>query len=192
MTDPHDQRSDPSDGEGDYASLEEVTAGLERVSPSEWNRIELKARILVRGTAMDAGDVINTAVERLLTRDGDRGRHWHRKETFADCMNRTMKSIVRDYWRRQQIPMVAISDTAAGLRADPNPEAQLIAQDELAKVLKALGDEDNTSAIAIALATGESPAGIRNRFELTETGYDSALKRIRRRILRHKTSGDRG
>jgi DNA-directed RNA polymerase specialized sigma24 family protein len=190
MTDCDDQGSDPGDSERDYATVEEVAAELARLSPSDLDKFELQASILVRGTRMEPGDVINTVVERLLTRDKDHHRHWHRKETIAGCFYRTMKSIVRDYWRKQQIPMIAISDGAAGLRADPDPEVQLIARDELLEVLKTLGDDDNTSAIALALASGDSPDEIRKRFGLTETGYDSALKRIRRRILKHKKSGE--
>src|SRR5688572_22989509 len=91
--------STPSDGEEDYATLNEVVAALGRLSSSELDKIELRARVLVRGTTLQPGDVINTVVERLLTRDGKHGRHWHRKEAFSDCISRTMKSIVRDYWR---------------------------------------------------------------------------------------------
>jgi hypothetical protein len=186
MTDSNDQGSDPGNSERDYGTVEEVAAELARLSSSELDRLELKARILVRGTPMESGDVINTAVERLLTRDEDHRRHWHRKETIAGCIYRTVKSIVRDYWRRQQLPMIAVSDGAAGHRADPDPEVQVIARDELLEVLRTLGDDGNTAAIAVALATGDSPAEIKDRFALTETGYDSALKRIRRRILKHK------
>jgi hypothetical protein len=35
---------------------------------------------------------------------------------------------------------------------------QVIARDELLEVLKTLGDDDNTAAIALALATGDPPA----------------------------------
>ena len=160
MTDSDDQGSDPGDSERDYATVEEVATELARLSSSELDKIELQARILVRGTQIEPGDVINTVVERLLTRDEGHRRHWHRKETIAGCIYRTVKSIVRDYWRRQQIPMIAISNGAAGHRADPDPEMQVIARDELLEVLKTLDDDDNTAAIALALATGDSPAEI--------------------------------
>jgi DNA-directed RNA polymerase specialized sigma24 family protein len=135
---------------------------------------------------MEAGDLVNTVVERLLTPDGQHCRHWHRKETLVGCIYRTMKSVVRDYWRRQQIPMVAINEAAAGHHADPDPEAQSIAREELLSVLRTLSDEDNTAAIALRLAGGDSPAEIRKRFNLTATAYDSALKRIRRRLVKHQ------
>lgn len=189
MTQSDEPGSGSHESEAEYATVQEAAAGLAQLSPSELDRIELRARLLVRGTTMEPGDVINTVVERLLTRDGKYGRHWHRKETLTDCFHRTMKSIVRDYWRRQQTPMVAISDTAAGHQPDPDPEVQMVARDELLQVLKALGNNDNTAAIALALASGSSPAEVRKHFELSETGYESALKRIRRRLLKHKMSG---
>jgi DNA-directed RNA polymerase specialized sigma24 family protein len=189
MTQSEEPVSGSHESEAEYATVQEAAAGLARLSPSELDRIELRARLLVRGTMMESGDVINTVVERLLMRDGRYGRHWHRKETLTDCFHRTMKSIVRDYWRHQQTPMVAISDTAAGHQADPDPEVQLLARDQLLQVLKALGTDDNTAEIALALAGGSLPAEVRKHFELSETGYESALRRIRRRLLKHKMSG---
>lgn len=176
------------ESDADYATVEEVAAALTQLSASELDRIELQARLLVRGTMMEPGDLINTVVERLLTRDGMHGRHWHRKETLSDCFRRTMKSIVRDYWRRQQSPMAAISDAAAGHRADPDPEMQIVARDELLAVLNTLGKDDGTAAIAMALASGASPEEIRKQFDLSETEYNSALRRIRRRLMKHRTS----
>jgi DNA-directed RNA polymerase specialized sigma24 family protein len=191
MTDSDEPGSDPGDNSCDYATVEEVAIELAALSASALGKIELQARTLVRGTGMDPGELINTVVERLLSRDGEHVRHWHRKEIFASCLYRTMKSIVRDRWRRQQIPIIVISEEAAGLRSDPTPEAQLIARQELLEVLRILGNADNTSAIAVALASGHSPDEVKQRFGLTQTDYDSALKRIRRRILRHKASGGR-
>lgn len=172
----------------DYATVEEVAAELAALSASGLDRIEARAHILVRGSTIEPRDLINTAVERLLARDEQGGRHWHRKETLADCIYRTMKSIVRDHWRRQQLPIIAVSAGAAGLREEPDPEAQTIARQELLAVLNTLHDDDSTSDIALALASGHSPKEIRQKFGLTETDYDSALKRIRRRILRYKAS----
>lgn len=189
MTKLDGQGLDSGGSPSDYATLEEVATELAALSASGLDRIEARARILVRGSTMEPRDLINTAVQRLLTRDEQGGRHWHRKETLPDCIYRTMKSIVRDYWRRQEIPMIAVSASAAGLREEPDPEMQTIARQELLAVLKTLGDDNNTSDIALALAGGYSPDEIRNKFGLTETDYESALKRIRRRILKHKASG---
>jgi DNA-directed RNA polymerase specialized sigma24 family protein len=189
MNDSESHEPDFRDASSEYATLEEVAAALENLSRSELDRIELKARHSVRGTDISPHELVNTVVERLLTRDGDHGRHWHRKETLTQCFERTMKSIVRDHWRHRQVTMTAVSDGAAGLREFPDSETQLIARQELDAVLTMLSDDGQTSAIALALAKGHTPAEIRKQFGLTETEYDSALRRIRRRILKRKSSG---
>jgi RNA polymerase sigma-70 factor (ECF subfamily) len=183
MNDSESHEPDFRDASSEYATLEEVAAALKDLSRSELDRIELKARHSVRGTDISPHELVNTVVERLLTRDGDHGRHWHRKETLTQCFERTMKSIVRDHWRHRQVTMTAVSDGAAGLREFPDSETQLIARQELDAVLTMLSDDGQTSAIALA------PAEIRKQFGLTETEYDSALRRIRRRILKRKSSG---
>jgi len=189
MSDPDEPPPDHCDSPSDYAKVEEVAAALDGLSALDMDKLESQARILVRGTILDPGDLINTVVERLLSADRDQRRHWHRKETLGACIYRTMKSLVRDHWRRQQLPLTPISDRVAGVGEDPDPETQLIARQELLSLLTALSDEKETSAIALALANGHSPADIRQRFRLTETEYDSALKRIRRRMLKYKVSG---
>jgi RNA polymerase sigma-70 factor (ECF subfamily) len=186
MTESDDQGPDSGDGQTAYATVDEVAAELARLSASELERMVLRAQTLIRGTGLEAKELINTAVERLLTRDGDRRRHWHRKETLAACIYRTMKSIVRDHWRRLQTPMHAITDSAAGLREDPDPELQLMARQELLEVLRTLDDSNNTAVIAVEVASGHSPAEVKKRFGLTDTDYDSALKRIGRRIRKYK------
>jgi RNA polymerase sigma-70 factor (ECF subfamily) len=186
MTESDDEEPDSGADQSAYATVDEVAAELSRLSRSELQRMVLQAKTLIRGTDLEAKELINTVLERLLTRDGDRRRHWHRKETLAGCVYRTMKSIVRDHWRRLQIPMHAINDSAAGLQSEPNPEVQLVARQELLEVLRTLDDSENTAAIALELASGHSPGEVKKRFGLSDTDYDSALKRIRRRILRYK------
>jgi DNA-directed RNA polymerase specialized sigma24 family protein len=189
MTDSDDNGpSSSNNSSSDYATIDEVAAELARLSALALEKIEAKAIILVSGTSLDPGDLLHTVLERLLTRDRDRRRHWHRKETLADCIYRTMRSIIRDYWRREQLGIVPISAAAAGHPDVPDPETQLIAHQELGSVLSALDDANNTSDIALALASGRTPAEVKLQFGLTETAYDSALKRIRRRLTKYKAA----
>jgi RNA polymerase sigma-70 factor (ECF subfamily) len=185
MTDTSDASEDPGDGDPEHRSLEEVTAELQRLPRADQDRIERRARILVRGTTMEPGDLVNTVVSRLLTQR----RHWHRSETISACFDRTMNSVRRDYWRREQNPIVSIDNTAVGLRNDPDPERQATAREELRRVLDLLSDDRKTHEIALAMANGETPAEIRQRFDLTETDYDTALKRIRRKLMKQKAPG---
>src|SRR5438105_4095566 len=103
MTDPGDRDEDPGESEGEHATVDEVADELVRLGRLGWDRIELSAVILVRGTTMAPRDLVNTTVERLLTPTGQRRRRWHRQETISACFARTMRSIVWDWWRRRQI-----------------------------------------------------------------------------------------
>jgi DNA-directed RNA polymerase specialized sigma24 family protein len=116
-------------------------------------------------------------------------RRWHREETFMACLDRTMKSILRDYWRRQQVPIVAVNDIAAGLRDAPDPEREAAARDELADISKALDDDKHTLEIAMARGRGDTPANIKSQFGLSDTEYASALKRLQRVALKRRSSG---
>jgi len=194
MTDAGNRGENPGHADFDHRSLEEVRAELARFSDpaqaAEWRRIELKARTLVRGTTFEWHDLVNTVVRGLLTPSGDPGRRrWHSLETLPACFERTMRSIVRDYWRRQQNPIVPISETAAGLREIPDPEKQILARKELDGILCALDDDKGTQDIALAQAMGESAAEIKKRFNLTDTVYEAAHKRIYRVVQRWKSSG---
>jgi DNA-directed RNA polymerase specialized sigma24 family protein len=187
MADTVDQGENTGNGDAGHRSLEEVAAALEQLSRSrqEQDRIERRARILVRGMAMGPGDLVNIVVELLLSQR----RHWHRQETLSACFYRTMNRVRQDYWRREQQAMVAVNEAAAGRRDDPGPERWLSAREELERILELLSDDQNTCAIALAVANGETPAAIRERYGLTETAYDSALKRIRRKLMKEKASG---
>jgi hypothetical protein len=194
MTDEGNRAEDPGDADLQHRSLEEVRAELARFldagPTSDWRRIELKARTWVRGTTLEWRDLVNTVVRGLLTPEGEPGhRGWHRLETLTACFDRTMKSIIQDYWRREQNPIVPINESAAGLRDTPDPERQTAARSALNAILDALDDDKGTQGIAVAHALGKSPAEIKKEFNLTDTAYESALKRVQRAVHRWKNSG---
>jgi RNA polymerase sigma-70 factor (ECF subfamily) len=194
MIDAGDRGEDPGDADTDHMSLEEVRAELARLSTPEaapeWRKIELKARILVRGTTLDWRDLVNTVVAGLLAPESERRRRrWHRLERFPACFDRTMKSIVRDHWRREQSPIVPINEAAAGQGEASDPEKKAAARMELDALLNALDDHRDTWKVAWLRAQGYSPVEIKRLLNLTDTDYDTALKRIRREVLRRKAAG---
>lgn len=205
MTDSEDQddQEDPDEKGGAHATVDEVAAEFARLGRQEWDRIELIARQLAKGSALDEGDLVNTVVERLLTPGR---RRWHRKETIFGCLGRTMKSIVQDWWRRQQIVEIVTEADAPFLQDedgdetgiidrarsdDADPERLLMARQALEEVFAALKDDNNTLEIALALANGDKPEEIRYAYDLTETDYDTALQRIRRVRKKLRTPGGR-
>jgi hypothetical protein len=65
------------------------------------------------------------------------------KRWFVDLQNALAIDILlhvplRDYWRREQLEIVSISGSAAGLPGMSDPEVRLIARQELGAVLSAL------------------------------------------------------
>lgn len=198
-----DDPDDPDPIGGEYATTEEVAAALRGLGLDlgELTRIEAVARVFAFGSTLEYGELLNTAIVRLLAGQ----RHWHRKETIAQCLKRTMYSIVQDWWRRKEIETIPEADAdfledddggevgVIDLAASdaPNAERLLIAREALGAVRGALEDDKHTWEIAEAIALGETPADICYAFELTETKYDSAVKRIWRRLNKIRAVGDR-
>jgi hypothetical protein len=90
---------------------------------------------------------------------------------------------------KRRSPIIPITDAAAGLREIPDPEKQVLAQRELREILSALNDDKGTQDFALARARGHSRAEIKKQFNLTDTTYETALKRIQRAVQRRKSSG---
>ena len=205
MEEVHDQNDSEVLGfwGGEHATLDEFADALAGLGKKDHDRIELIARKLATGTSLEAGDLVNSAIEGLLTPGR---RHWHREETLIECVGRTMRSIVRDWWRRRQTVEIVTEADASFIEddngdemgiidrsrsEDPDQERVLIAREAIDEVRVALKDEKNTWEIALALANGDKPEDIRYAYELTETEYDSALKRIRRTLNKIRPPGER-
>jgi len=178
MADAGDHGEDPQDGE-EYAIADEVRAELARLQRAEWHSLELRARTLARGSIISPKELVHTAVERLLA-PGE--RHWHPAETIQNCIARTMRSLVQDWWRRDQRSIVAANATSAGLRDDPGPHRIAAARQAFANLSIILEDDKNTLEIALAMAAGQTPTEIQTHHRITQTEYDTALKRIRRAL----------
>jgi DNA-directed RNA polymerase specialized sigma24 family protein len=190
-----DEDIGPDDGpEGKYRTDNEVRAALAELSPRDIVRLVGLGRIRAIGTDLTAEDLFNTAVERLL--DSGR-RHWRRDETLGQCVARTMTSLAKDWWRRRKRVSIqpesrlgkADSQAMAIAKDDtPGADRMIIAQQEFREIKALLKDDKNTLEIAMLLAEGETPADVREAYGLTQTQYDSLLKRI---VRARKKGGDR-
>jgi DNA-directed RNA polymerase specialized sigma24 family protein len=193
-----DEDLDPEDGdEGAHRPADEVRAGLNALTSPELARIVRIGRNRARGTELTGEDLLHTVVERLL----EGRRHWRIDETLVQCLARTMKSLARDWWRRQERVSIkseaALGETDANVMAAvvddaPGVERAIIARQELDEIEALLKDDKNTLEIAQFLAEGEKPAEIREALGLTQTQYDATLKRIvRARKKIHKAGEGR-
>jgi len=156
-------------------------------------RIELQARIFVRGTCMESDELENMVVEGLLSER----RRWRRDETIVDCFGRTMRRMVQDYWRRvlrDRDVMVTLSadDDDHNLQDhdrifesdEPDPERTIQGRQDLDSILTLLSNEEHPEDPEIARlhAEGESYPVISQRLNLNETEIENARMRIRRAL----------
>jgi RNA polymerase sigma-70 factor (ECF subfamily) len=183
-----------------HASPDEAAAVLEQLVPVERLRLERIARNRARGLRLiEWQDLLQTAIERVLAGT----RPWPRNLPFLTFMAGVMRSIANEYWGRQAREQDTIREADAALSVDdspngvlsaaasddPSPEDAVQAKQELAAVEALFTEDPEAWAIVMASAEGYSPAEIQNEFDMTPTQYDSARKRIRRRVLRKSGEG---
>ncbi|MBF0333386.1 MAG: hypothetical protein HQL40_07025 [Alphaproteobacteria bacterium] len=193
-------RSGDPDGsdESEYASDDEVADALRALNEADYEALMRSARVRAMGMVGQSGeDLLNTAIERLL--EGE--RRWRRGAPLLAVIRGILRSLSMDWWRREDLVRISLEADLAladGERpgvitgaVDPSPgvERQLIAKQEMESLREAFGEDEIAWEIVLALAGGESPQEIRYAYELTQTQYDSALKRIWR-LKRKLTGGD--
>jgi RNA polymerase sigma factor (sigma-70 family) len=193
-----DEETDPDNGDSsEYRSEDELRAELGKLNQKAAERLLGIARNRATGTGLAAEDLFHMSLERLLAGQ----RRWRRDESLAHCIARTVKSLVMDWWRRQErVPIRNETDLGkedaakveAATHDAPSVERALIARQELEEIMAVLKDDKNTLEVAMMVAEGESPAEIRTAYGLTQTQYDTVLKRIvRARKKMQKTGGGR-
>jgi DNA-directed RNA polymerase specialized sigma24 family protein len=171
--------ADPSE----YRSETELRAELKKLTERDVNRLLGITRNRAIGTPLIGDDLFHTSLVRLL----EGRRRWRKDESLGRCIARTVKSLVMDWWRREERVAIKLEADlgeadAAELEtaADDRPSALhvLIAREELEAIKAVLKDDQNTLEVAMMLAEGESPKEIREAYGLTQTQYDTVLKRI--------------
>jgi DNA-directed RNA polymerase specialized sigma24 family protein len=179
-----DGKIDPDVGDpGEYHSEKELRAELDNLTEHGARRLIGIARNRAIGTPLVGDDLFHTSLERLL----EGRRRWRKDETLAQCVARTAKSLVMDWWRRQERVSIKLAtdlgnaDTAELETATDNAPSSLrvlIAREELEAIKALLKDDEKTLEVTMMLAEGEKPAEVREAYGLTQTQYDTVLKRI--------------
>lgn len=164
----------------------DVLSGL---SPADHTRMERLARMHARG--MDWQDLLNTALERILSGS----RQWPRHLPFWGFLPGVLRSVasqMRDQMERRATPFSALAaagedpgELADNLAVEATtPDKILTAQELLAEIENLFTDDDHAYAVILARQEGLSPAETMIQFEMTKTEYDSAQKRVRRAFLK--------
>ena len=153
-------------GEADYARLAKVA--------------KLRARGL---SQVEWQDLLHDAVRRAL----DGTRRWPADIPFPLFLREVIRSLASEAWRlqarerqlRTDAPVEEILDNAAG---PDDPEQSALDQDLIARFEKLFAGDNVALEILTCLAEGLTPGEILIRLNIAQTNYDSARRRIRRRI----------
>ncbi len=162
-------------------------------------RLKAIARLLARGLAPEIswGDLLHEAFARVL--NGSRRRP---ENVPVDVfMAGVMRSIRAEHWRRRRraLQPVAEATTVAAVRPAraeeardpaPDPERALLAEQELAAIAALFAGDAVATQILAGICDGLSAEEIREECGLSKTEYDSARKRMRRRLLREGLKGE--
>jgi len=167
----------------------EVLSGL---SPADHIRMERLARMYAnRSRGMDWQDLLNTALERILSGS----RQWPRQLPFWGFLPGVLRSVasqMREQLGREATPFSVLAvagedpgEVADNLAVDAATPATILADQELlAEIENLFTDDELAYAVILARQEGLSPAETMVQFEMTKTEYDSAQRRVRRAFLK--------
>ncbi len=171
----------------------ETALALELVSEMELLRLKTIARLHARGLPPDVSweDLLQEAITRVLVGS----RRQPQGVTIVPFLAGVMRSLKSEHWRRTQsrsgAPRALGLDRQSGDSREidlpdpsPDPERSLVAQQELTAIRRLFADDVVALQIITGLGDGLSAERIRSRNRISKTEYDSARKRMRRRLLR--------
>lgn len=177
---------------GDHASVEDVEKALNCLSDADWIRLDMSARLLVSDSEIVSSEkLLKEAIENVLAGS----RKWPNGVKFTTFLRNVMRSIADGYWKKQR-RMFRLLDKEDSGDGSGNPEDQLIeaeheslVQARYREIWELFSGDDAVEAILLGREENLGPMEIQENFGLSETQYASALRRIRRKILKKYPEG---
>lgn len=166
----------------------ETALALELVSATDLLRLKTLARLQARGLPPEVAwdDLLQEALTRVLTG----ARRKPAAVAMVAFIAGIMRSLRSEYWHRARARSAAEGARAAPAAQAPqapveapDPERALAAAQALAAIGKLFEDDAVVLGIILGLAEGLAAEEIRLAMGLTRTDYDSARRRLRRRLL---------
>ena len=178
----------------DTCTLRPTETALALKLVSEMNLLRLKsvARLHARGLPPEVGweDLLQEALTRVLTG----ARRIPDGIAPVAFIAGVMRSLRSEHWKRFGAARRRRSATSSqggypGAEVEvrdaaPDPERSLIAAEQLQAIERLFAGDPVALRIIDALGEGLAAEQIRETLSLTKTEYDSARKRMRRRLLR--------
>lgn len=184
---------------------DDVRAAIETLTPPEVYRIKQAAQLCLIGTEFqDADELVNEAVLRSI---GGGGRNWPKHVQFVAFMIKTIESISE---ASRSSPAQARTDRLDGIGIDPNPEAFLASKghahadvieqaieleetqahltrvrDDSQAVDELFANDEDVTWILMGIKDGQKMAEICSISGMSTTQYESAQRRMRRKIASH-------
>lgn len=199
----------PKHAQDEYATDQEVMKALEALGPDAHRRWAQLAKNRAHKVPDITGpELLSEAIARILQGT----RPWKKSVDFTAFICEVMRSVASEYLEkfktrrkhgiRYENEQLRDDDDEARKLNDaiqqapcstPNPE-QLLDREQQAKreretLEELFGDDDTASIIVMAWGDGYRKAQILEEFGITPTEYESAAKKIRRRIVKFNSEG---
>lgn len=190
--------------EGQHHSIEEVEAALRALPDSYLLRLRRWAAWkLTDNCKSEADEVISEVFDRFVTGN----RKWPHGVAFDTCFWNAVKSVISGEWdkhkRHAALHVTAVNedgeseDPLASIGSnDGNPielfeaaEVRGRRQTTIDHITGNFEADDAVTAVLIGIEHNLSPKEVQEQFELTETEYDSARRKLRRFLNKHYPNG---
>lgn len=174
------------------ASREEVEQALAGLTDDDLVKIKRIAQMRSHGLeAIEWQDLLQEAMARAL----EGTRRWPADVPFVAFLAQTMRSIANEEWQRPVrrhtvvLPLAPASEASFddGLAdlgvTSVHPEREAEARDTLRYIESLFVNDSEARAILIGVAEGASPEEVRKQNGINLKSYQTAQKRIRRKLV---------
>jgi hypothetical protein len=194
-------RSKPPTSEAVYATDAEVEAAVRSLSDADNIRLGKIAAFRARslqglGLGMDAGDLLQEAIERTLRGGATTGagaRRWRKGVSFVKHLDQSMRSIAshaREAFESTTILHASQEDSdgtmdgVALVSRMTDPERVAAAREQLDKVDKKFAGDDLVGLVVEGLSTGMKGPEIQKDLGITENQFEATMTKLRRGVDR--------
>jgi RNA polymerase sigma-70 factor (ECF subfamily) len=184
--------------DGQHHSIEEVKQAFRELPLAYWVRLRRWTVWKLAGNSTaSADDVINDMWLRFV----NGSRRWPKGIPFATCFWNAVKSSINAEWekhKRVASAQESLPEDGNGAETDEgtSPLDQLVQQPErrrqegiLDHIAQAFKIDRAVAAVLEGIDRQLSPLQVQEEFDLSETQYDSARRKLRRFLNKHYPNG---
>jgi len=187
-----DRQVTPDKEDRGVASAAEARAAIEGLTDTDYAKLMLIARgfarARIRGSVIEPEDLLQEAITKTL----DGRRAWRRTVSILKHLDRVMESdaghIAERSAARALEPVLDGAEKPAS--TSPDPSVRAATQDKLDDLLSLFVGDDNALEVIHLKGEGFSASEIQQQLGISNTHYDTVIKRIRRRVAKHLSEGE--